>query len=145
MGEERSAVTHASRNICGTCGCQRHQFECIRSTCQHIFVCTTLDFFPPTLSGCKTTVGDYMVGLLTSPFKGESLIFHASIAWSRVHEFIGDVSKQAISRMVHKLFHSVERGLGRKEKKKEKKKRFCCYFLLLFWNAMTSTRVHMVQ
>lgn len=83
-----------------------------------------------------------MVGLLTSPFKGESLIFHASIAWSRVHEFIGDVSKQAISRMVHKLLHSVERGLGRKEKKK---KRFCCYFLLLFWNAMTSTRVHMVQ
>lgn len=50
MGEERSAVTHASRNICGTCSCQRHQFECIRSTCQHIFGCTTLDFFSCSIS-----------------------------------------------------------------------------------------------
>lgn len=79
----------------------------------------------------QVRLGDYMVGLLTSPFKGESLIFHASIAWSRVHEFIGDVSKQAISRMVHKLFHSVERGLGRKEKKKEKKMILLLFFVVI--------------
>ena len=92
-----------------------------------------LYFFPPLSfhQPSQVRLGDYMVGLLTSPFKGESLIFHASIAWSRVHEFIGDVSKQAISRMVHKLFHSVERGLGRKEKKKEKKKILLLFFVVI--------------
>lgn len=72
-----------------------------------------------------------MVGLLTSPFKGESLIFHASIAWSRVHEFIGDVSEQAISWMVNKLLHSIKWGLGEGKEKRKKKDFvviFCCYF-----------------